>query len=280
MAARFSGTGPGASGFLLMGRIIGPVPVAFTTLAGLLGCGPGVNRNRCEPVGYQRRFQRRSRCRSQLKDRPLRFRCGVIPQVPPLSSIRLARRFRDELAGRSASGDLHRRPPGPRWIRLAFAAGRVRLALCPGSHPGERYDIPQAGPQVMRSSFERSGRDAFAVPVRLRSSLQGAEASCPYHRACRSGSLRSRSEQAAPHLGGNIPLQVGTAPRCPPSRAASEQETLRASPAGSFPVPGLRPAPPFGIAVRSLPQPFSRPSPSARSGLSQQPNVSVRVASR
>jgi len=166
-------------------------------------------------------------------------------------------------------------------LRLAFAAGQVRLALRPGVSQGKWSNFPPAGSHFCSPAVSAPPGITFAFPLRGRSALRGAEAPRPYRRACRSGGLRLRFERAAPHLPrGGTPLPVGTAPRRRPLRATAEQETLREPPVGLPSCSGLA----AGAAFRlRRPGPFQAIFPAftdSRSGLTQQPNASVRVASR
>jgi hypothetical protein len=190
-----------------------------------------------------------------------RFHGFRLPAVP-------LGRFAPPSAGATMNTTGFRRRAGPTLRRSRYRPGsgktfRSRLAF-------------------RRSSLERRIRVGFRIP--------GSRAPSPPERRSApsvppgppSRGLSPLFRSGRPALAGErTPWRVGTAPRFRPFRASAEQETSpRLSGRDTDPVPGLRRAWPFGYAIRALSRWSSRPSTRARSGLSQQPNASVRVASR
>jgi hypothetical protein len=166
-------------------------------------------------------------------------------------------------------------------IRLAFAAGQVRLAFHPGVSQSEWSDFKPAGSHFCVPAASASPGIVFTFPSRGRSALRGAEAPRSYRRARRSGGFRLCSERAAPHLIRGFPLF-----RWEPHPAVCPCGLWRSRRLSAFLQSGYPSC--SGLAVGAAfrlrrPGPFQAIFPAfidSRSGLSQQPNVSVRVASR
>jgi len=165
--------------------------------------------------------------------------------------------------------------------RLAFAAGQVRLAFHPGVNQGEWSDFKPAGSHLCVPAVSASSGIAYAFPQRGRSALRGAEAPRPYRRTRRSGGFRLRSERAAPHLPRGLPLF-----RREPHPAVCPCGLRRSRRLSAFLQSGYPSC--YGLSANAAFRP-RRPGPSqaifpafidSRNGLSQQPNASVRVASR
>jgi hypothetical protein len=146
-------------------------------------------------------------------------------------------------------------------IRLALAAGQVRLAFHPGVSQSEWSDLKPAGSHFYVPAASASPGIVFTFPSRGRSALRGAEAPRSYRRARRSGAFASVQNGPPRTFQGGYPSSGAN--RTPLSALAGfggAGDSLRFSRRATLPVPDLRSALPFGFAVRALSRRFSRPS--------------------
>jgi len=166
-------------------------------------------------------------------------------------------------------------------IRLAFAAGQIRLASHPGASQGEWSNFKPAGPHFSVPAASASRGVVFTLPWRGRSapprrrSTSSVPAGPPFR------GFRLRSERAAPHLPRGLPLfRREPHPAVCPCRLRRSRRLSAFLQSGYPYCSGLR----AGVAFRlRRPGPFQAIFPAfidSRSGLSQQPYVSVRVTSR
>jgi len=151
-------------------------------------------------------------------------------------------------------------------MRLAFAAGQVRLATRHGVTLGKWSNFPPAAPHFCFTTVSASPQVCFRSPE-ARALSPPILADRPHRRTRRPEDFRPRFERIASHL------RLGRSPssgedRSPsfPFRVAMEQETLRASPAWRLSCSGLS----EGAAFRPhQPGPFqvtSRPSSICEAG--------------